>query len=236
VYTGLDAEQTAVSLRSERAYTELKTRLLLGDFGLNQRLGEERLAALIGVSRTPVREALARLHTEGLVVRAADGGFVPTVPDVTVIRHLYEVRIGLELMGLRRPASHDATHDIERLTSLRREWEQIAADADDEPDAAFVVLDENFHLALSEAAGNPALAEVLRPINDRVRIVRMQDFLQPGRVRITIEEHLAILDAVIDGDLLEAEHRFLQHLDVSLAVVEQRVLAVIRRMTGMADA
>jgi DNA-binding GntR family transcriptional regulator len=232
VYTDLDADGSATSLRRERAYAELKTKLLLGDFALNQRLGEERLASLIGVSRTPIREALARLHTEGLVVRSPDGGFCPTVPDVTVIRHLYEVRIGLELQGLRRPAAHETTHDLDRLQTVRAEWEQLASDVADEPDSSFVVLDENFHIALSEASGNPALADMLRLINDRVRMVRMQDFLQPGRVRATIDEHLSILDAVLDGDLLEAERRYLRHLDVSQAVVEQRVLAVISRMTG----
>lgn len=232
MYTDLDADGAATHLRRERAYAELKTKLLLGDFRLNQRLGEERLASLIGVSRTPIREALARLHTEGLVMRSPDGGFCPTVPDVTVIRHLYEVRIGLELQALRRPAAHETTHDLDQLTTLHREWERLDAETADEPDSSFVVLDENFHLALAEASGNPALAEMLHLINDRVRIVRMQDFLQPGRVRVTIAEHLSILEAVIDGDLFEAERRYLRHLDVSQAVVEQRVLAVISRMTG----
>ena len=62
------------SLRSEEAYRELKRRLLVGDFPLNVRLGEERLAVILGVSRTPIREAMLRLHGEGLVQRGADGG------------------------------------------------------------------------------------------------------------------------------------------------------------------
>jgi DNA-binding GntR family transcriptional regulator len=53
--------------RADQAYAELKRRLLVGDFALNVRLGEEKLAGLIGVSRTPVREALFRLHAEDLV-------------------------------------------------------------------------------------------------------------------------------------------------------------------------
>jgi DNA-binding transcriptional MocR family regulator len=57
------------------AYEQLKRRLLAGEFPLRVRLGEERLAALLGVSRTPVRQALTRLHAERLVERHADGGY-----------------------------------------------------------------------------------------------------------------------------------------------------------------
>ena len=83
--------------RGEIAYAKLKRRLLLGEFALNVRLGEERLAGLLGVSRTPVREALMRLLAEGIVVRASDGGYLPSVPDVALMRHLYAVRIGLDV-------------------------------------------------------------------------------------------------------------------------------------------
>ena len=91
-------------LRSDLAHAELKRRLLLGEFPLNVRLGEEKLAAVVGVSRTPVREALMRLHAEGLIRRAHDGGYFPVIPDVTLMRHLYEARIGIELQALHRPA------------------------------------------------------------------------------------------------------------------------------------
>src|SRR6185503_18531362 len=91
------------SSRAEQAYGELKQQLLAGDFALGQRLGEERLAGLIGVSRTPIREALSRLHVEGFVERLPDGGYGPTAPDLPAVRELYEVRRGLELAALRRP-------------------------------------------------------------------------------------------------------------------------------------
>lgn len=237
VYTNPDAERSPTALRREEAYAQLKHRLLLGEFPVNGRLVEERLASEIGVSRTPIREALTRLHAEGLVVRAIDGGYVPTIPDVTAIRHLYEVRIGLELQGLRRPAQNGTVHDQDHLVALRAEWLELADEVEsgtggDATDAAFVFLDEGFHLGLAEACGNPELAAVLQTVNERIRVVRVQDFLKSGRVQATVHEHLAIVDAVIDGNLLEAERRFVDHLDASLAVVEARVLAAIARMTA----
>ena len=217
------------SLRSERAYAELKQRLLAGDFGLGVRLMETRLAPLLGVSRTPIREALMRLHAEGLVVRQPDGGYTPLVPDVAGIRHLYEVRAGLELQAIRRPSLHGTGHDAAVLVDLVAEWEALADDEPD-PEPSFVLLDESFHVTLAESAGNPALVDLLRQVNERIRSVRMLDFLTPDRVRSTVEEHIAIARAVLDGALVEAEQQVLGHLDHSQAVVEQRVLMAIARM------
>ncbi|MGF1600212.1 MAG: GntR family transcriptional regulator [Acidimicrobiales bacterium] len=89
-----------------QAYADLKHRLLVGDFPLGVRLGETALADQLDMSRTPVREALSRLHAEGLVVRHPDGGFSPAAPDLHTISELYEVRRGLEFTALRR-GRHD---------------------------------------------------------------------------------------------------------------------------------
>jgi DNA-binding GntR family transcriptional regulator len=241
-------------LRSEQTYAVLKRRLLQGEFPLNARLGEERLAALVGVSRTPVREALMRLHAEGFVRRGADGGYVPVAPDVTLMRHLYEVRIGLEIQALHRPARHGTRHDPAVLEALRDEWRALLDDgagtgggdgidgadgtgtggggATAEPNPGFVLLDEAFHITLAEAAGNPVLADQLRLVSERIRIVRMQDFLDPGRIEATVAEHLGLVEAVLVGDLNEAEERFTVHVGRSMAVVEERVAVAIARMAA----
>jgi DNA-binding GntR family transcriptional regulator len=234
MYTDRHAETGIPGLRSERAYGQLKASLLSGDFPLNLRLGEERLAAELGVSRTPVREALSRLHAEGLVVRGGDGGFVPATPDVGAMRHLYEARAALELASLRRPSAQNSTHDHAMLLALRLEWLELE---EEEPaaDPAFVLLDEAFHVTLAEAAGNPALVDLLRHVNGRIRVARMQDFLDADRVAQTVVEHLGIVEAVLDGDLHKAEARFVSHLDLSMAVVERRVMRALARMAGRPD-
>src|SRR6186713_2270676 len=116
------ADVPAPGSRGDRAYGLLKTKLLMGEFALNTRLGEEKLAGLVGVSRTPVREALKRLEAEGLVTVHPGGGYQPVVPDVTVMRHLYEVRAGLELQALQRPARMGTRHDPAILEPLRDQW------------------------------------------------------------------------------------------------------------------
>lgn len=229
-HTALDTRGS----RSELAYQELKRRLLGGHFRLGVGLKEIRLAALLGVSRTPVREALGRLHAEGLVQRRPDGGFVPVVPDVALVRSLYEVRVGLELQAIRRPVTTGIAHDTGVLADLVEEWEALRAE-EPQPSPAFVLTDESFHVGLAEAARNPALVDVLRHVNERIRTVRMVDFLTVDRIRSTIEEHVGIARALLAGDLLEAERRLLDHVDGSQTVVEQRVAGAIARMATAPD-
>ena len=116
--------------QGDRAYRILKTRLLVGEFPPNVRLGEERLASMLEVSRTPIREAFKRLESEGLVGSHPDGGYQPIVPDVTVMRHLYEVRSGLELQALQRPARMGTRHDPAILEPLRDQWRALAQGTD----------------------------------------------------------------------------------------------------------
>lgn len=217
--------------RGERVFSELKQRLLAGEFALGRRLGEERLASVLGVSRTPVREALHRLFSEGLVQRDAEGGFRPVAPDVVGMRTLYEVRIGLEVQALERPAHFGTEHDRAQLLDLQAEWRTLAADVPP-PTPEFVLLDEAFHLALADAAGNAVIVEFLRVVNERIRLVRMQDFLTADRVGRTIAEHVSIVDAVLAGDCDLAIDCFDAHLRDSLAVVEERTLRTLARMSN----
>jgi DNA-binding GntR family transcriptional regulator len=217
----------------DQAYRGLKTRVLTGEFPINVRLGEERLAALIGVSRTPIREALKRLQAEGLVGKHPDGGFQPIAPDVTVMRHLYEVRAGIELQALQRPGRMGTRHDPAIVEPLRDQWRQLSLEPTPPPDPNFVLLDESFHIALATAAANDVAVDFLRQINERIRLVRMHDFLVQPRIEATIAEHLNIVELVLVDDIVGAEAAFSQHIGDSMAFVEERVRgAIVRMLTG----
>jgi DNA-binding GntR family transcriptional regulator len=214
----------------EQVYVELRERLMMGGFGAQDRLGEERLAAELGVSRTPVREALIRLASDGLLVRQ-DSGYYPVLPDLTELRDLYELRVTIELRGLARAMESDAvTHDPSVLEALRDAWRAMAADPPP-PDPQFVLLDEDFHVTLSRAAGNPALAAALETVNARIRLVRMYDFLTEDRIASTIAEHVEIVELTMAGRLAEAHTALHRHVGDSMEVVEQRV---VRALTAMA--
>ncbi len=212
--------------RATYAYDELKRRLLVGDFPLGRRLGEVSLADQLGVSRTPIREALSRLHVEGLVVRLDEGGFSPAAPDLQAVAELYEVRRSLEFTAL-----HRGGHDLAVLEAVQAEWESLRlTGVADDRGPEFVLHDEAFHVALAMAAGNRSLAELLSATNERIRFVRMQDFLTADRVSKTISEHLGIVEALIDGQVDRAEEQLRAHLSISERVVEERAALALSRM------
>jgi len=217
---------------SETAYRQLRDRLLAGSFPLTGRLAEERLAVLVGVSRTPVRHALIRLHSEGLISRHRDGGYCPAVPDPNAIASLYEVRRVLEIGALWRPAEAGVRHDRAMLDRLREDWEALRRDPP-VADAGFVSVGEDFHVRLAKAAGNDVLVELLLSVNARVRVVRIHDCLTDDRIQRTIAEHLRLLDAVLADDLEQAERIFRAHLATSKQVAEERALRAIARMATL---
>jgi DNA-binding GntR family transcriptional regulator len=215
--------------RADSVYLDLKRRLLVGDFPLRTRLGEQRLAATLGVSRTPVRQALHRLHAERLLERHPEGGLAPAALDLAGLRELYEVRRMFELAALGRPEQRGVVHDHGILEPLRDEWLHLR-DAPPAADPEFVLRDESFHEQLALAAGNRALVGLLHDVNERIRLIRMHDFLTDERIATTISQHLGIVEAVLSGDLVQGRTLFEAHIGESIAVVEGRATRALARM------
>ena len=222
----LDASRGA---RRELVRERLTRMVLTGALPAKERLREEGLAQTLGVSRTPVREALARLHAERLLDRYADGGYYVAELDLDAVRDLYELRITLELRGLSRALEGFAPPDAAVLEPLRDRWRALQGDLP-APDPTFVEVDESFHVALSRASGNHALADTLETVNHRIRPVRMHDFLTADRIEATVAEHLGIVEAVLAGDVPTAVERMRVHVGESMAVVERRAARAITHM------
>lgn len=233
MYAELSAEMReplhpAVRSSSDAAYRELKSWILTGAIGLGTRLGEERIAERLSVSRTPVREALLRLFAERFLERHPEGGFRINHPTARSMRDLYGVRRALELYAIRHTVENAGVVERRRLEELRAEWRALAPEAP-ENDPDFVLLDEDFHCRLAEASGNAELVKDLRRIGERIRPVRTHDFVTPGRIDATIAQHLWILDAVLDSSD-DAPERLERHILESQRIVEAAVGVVLERM------
>jgi DNA-binding GntR family transcriptional regulator len=224
---GTDTER----LRRDRAYAELKERLLLGGFPPGVRLVEKNLATALRVSRTPVREALLQLTAEGLVQCHPRDGFWPHVPNLDRIRDLHETRLALEFRALERPATPDGQHDRARLEGLRTEWRALE-DRLPPPDTDFVIRDEAFHVGLAESAGNRVLAAFLRMVQERMRLVRLYDNLTPERVEATVRQHVRIADALLDGDVAVAREELTDHLVEPADLFVERAARALARMAS----
>lgn len=215
------AGSPAAGSRRERVYHQLRSDLMGGVFSPYTRLTEERIAHRYEVSRTPVREAFARLLADGLIEKRDNSLFVH-IPSFVELTNLYELRITLEQQGIVR-AIADPTihHDQERLECELARWADIASSGR-EPSASFVMDDELFHRTLLDTAGNPAITAALDQVNARIRAVRMYDYLTEDRLEATITEHMAILELVLQHKLPAALDALRDHVGVSQDVVMER--------------
>jgi DNA-binding GntR family transcriptional regulator len=145
------------------------------------------------------------------------------------------LRVTLELRGIARAIEDPGVrHDPEILSGELEHWYRMRR-AQPEPDPRFVVLDERFHAALSRASGNPALTETLVAVNQRIRRVRMYDFLTADRITSTIGEHIQIAELVLGGELEPALRALHEHVGESMAVVLERAQRAWAAMSLHAD-
>lgn len=209
-----------------RVRDELRRQLLAASFPMWERLAEARIASQLGVSRTPVREALRLLEREELVVADEKGSYRPRVPMVTHIKNLYEVRAQLEEMSVALACAPD--RDGIRLSELAREWKTVSAD--DETDPEYVYVEESFHIGLAEIGGNSALVEVLASINERIRLARSFSFIDPAKRGFSVREHRQIIRIVQQRDADLGRVRIRRHITESAGMVEAAVQQALTRM------
>ncbi|WP_069165612.1 GntR family transcriptional regulator [Nocardia altamirensis] len=224
-------EEAAGKPLRDVVYAALRSELMNGDIKFGERLTEPKLSTRFGISRTPIREALTVLCSDGLLQRE-DYGFSPVRPSIPLIRDLYELRITVELGGIQRAMTNPAvTHDRALLERERTAWLALR---DDPPvqEPGFVVRDEEFHVTLLTAAGNAEMVRALQAVNSRIRHVRMYDFMVNNRIETTIAEHLGILEAVLAEDLSLAYRLLHTHIGESLDVVLERVTRAIAAMAA----
>jgi len=206
---------------AELVYTRLKDEI--HDFKLvpGDRFSEVELGTRLGVSRTPVREALFRLRNEGFLdVESKTGWFVRPI-DFGRLEQLYDLRVILELASIARLcASSDSPPELEALKAL---W--LVPAAERLADARAVgTLDEQFHATLVRAAGNAEIARVHWDVTERIRIIRRLDFTRGDRIEATYNEHAKILRAVIQRKPDQAQLLLRAHIDQSKAEVRKITL------------
>lgn len=197
---------------AQKIYTELRDKILNFEIQPNFRLTETELATHFDVSRTPIREALQRLETEGLLtIRPKQGCFVRAM-DLHEFTDYYQIRVNLEMLSLETACTNMSDEALKKLCKI---WEKSPSTESD-TDAEYVAnLDETFHLALAEGGGNRVLLKLLTDINNRIRIVRRLDFTDSERILKTFNEHYSILQHLLRRDLKSAKNEMMHHIKKS---------------------
>lgn len=184
-----------------------------------ERLSEIELAARLGVSRTPVREALNRLVTEGFL-QPCSRGFMRRPLDVQETLDLYEARVAVERECLRLALLRGTPEQLDEAQTFLNHSRAVSVDT---PMAELVALDEAFHRRLAAMSGNAELQRMLASLNDRIRFLRWIDMEHVGRDS-TQQEHQSILEALRRRDACAAE----QHLSDHIVLRRDQIAEAIR--------
>lgn len=208
-------------------YGEVKQWILTGQFVPGQFLGEEALAQRLGVSRTPVREALGRVARDGLVEIVAHRGAFIRWPSASDVEERFDIRIAIETLALRRAfpkLSEDTLRDL--LARVRRQRARIARTSYAEIEQLAIEV----HMVVLEAANNRRIIDLTHQLREQVYIAstlyRNPDgTVNLARVRRVVEDHERFLAALLDRDPERAVRELEEHLvrikDLVIAAVQE---------------
>lgn len=200
-------EHKMVSI-ADQIFDELEKAILTGEYERGDILTEIKLSEKMGVSRTPIREALRRLDQERIIEITAKGAKVIGINDRD-IADIYDIRLRIEGMASFLAAQRRSEEDLQRLKQILdlQEFYTKKEDADQIKN-----YDSEFHLALYQISQCPTLLDTLEPLHRKVIKFRKVSVAHPGRALKSFAEHKAIYDAIAEGDAINAEKLTCEHI------------------------
>lgn len=188
--------------RAEHAYQEIRRAIRQRRFGPGDRLREVELAQSLGLSRTPVREALSRLQSEGLAAENSQRGFTIVEFDQAMVAELYFMRELLEGAAARLVATSAADAEIDLLRDIHQQYAELTEHGDGN---ALAQSNRHFHETLCRCAHNRFLLRTLEPLYDALGLLGESNLANPVRARENLSDHAAIVDAISRRDATAAE-------------------------------
>jgi DNA-binding GntR family transcriptional regulator len=193
----------------DRAMENLRGRILAGEFAGGERLGEVELATELGMSRTPVRQALLRLAGEGLVEVAPNRGARVIVRSERELEHVFELRARLEGLAARQSAERVTDEQIEMLEALAQE---IGVYTEKRDMAVVTELNTRFHRTLIEISNSATLATSVAGLMHASVMARTQSSFDDAAHRRSVAHHIEIVAALRAHDGEWAESVMHSHL------------------------
>jgi DNA-binding GntR family transcriptional regulator len=194
----------------ELVFENIRKAIVSGTFAPGERLMEIQMADDLGVSRTPVREAIRKLEMEGFVVMIPRRGTYVANLSIKDINDVYEIRISLDVLAAGLAAERIEPEEIEELQKLLLEITEAneAGDMD-----KIVQLDTAFHDVLYKASRNDRLSNIINNLREQITGIRGTSMRYPGRMADTIEEHRALVDSIAARDPERAQNAARVHLE-----------------------
>lgn len=198
--------------RSDQAYQFIIEGIKSGRLKPGKRLREAELAEQMGLSRTPVREALGRLQVQGLAVNDPHRGLIITEPDYSTTSELYVMREVLEGTAARLAARHASDVEIDFLNEINLRDAELTTPED------LAANNRLFHETLYQCAHNRYLLKTLNSLQESMMLLGPTTLAAPGRAEHSRQEHQALIDALRSRDPDAAEAAARAHISAAYRI------------------
>lgn len=204
----------------ERAYAALRSAILTGDLAPQTRLSEVEIASVIPISRTPIREALKRLRSDGLVAEGSNRALVVRDLDLHECLYIYEILEVLEPLAVKLATRHISDEEINHLSQSveltaffveRERWDDVTTES------------RRFHELIYEASQNPRLTGLIRRLREESHRFRRFRVRHPELARVAIDEDREIVEALAGHDEERAFRVMTDHIHASVVLINERL-------------
>ena len=205
-------------------FNTLRQAILKGELAPGERLMEIQLAEKLGVSRTPIREAIRKLELEGLVLMIPRKGAEVARISEKSLKDVLEVRRSLEELAIELACQRMADDDILELKKTQEEFRRAVRTADA---MTIAETDEHYHDIIYNGTGNSRLIQILYNLREQMYRYRLEYIKDADKRQILVVEHDQILKAIQNRHVAEAKAAIREHIDnqeitVSRNIKEQR--------------
>jgi len=208
------------STKKHEALERIRDLITSGQYQQGQLFSENSLVTALGVSRSPIRDALAALVAEGIVEQIPQVGAKVRVFSDRDLRNIFRIRERLEPLAIEDLVNNESAR-LSAIPLLGKLVDGMEAAADKGDVQNFLRHDVEFHWQTAEVCDNPELSQVIRHIGHKIRIIGFMSTPDPKSMKVVVQEHRAIVAAVRKGDVNEAITRTKAHISLT----EQRLSA-----------
>ena len=202
---------------ANQVYQQIEKNILSGVYKAGEIISESKLSEELGVSRTPIREAIARLENDKLIGITPSGTVVLGITDEDVA-DMFAVKRALEPMVVKMAAMNISDEDLAKLKEILDQQEFYQEKKNIEKVRN---LDTQFHDIIYSASGSPIFPAVLSPIHHKLMKYRKDSLTNEGRSRYSIEEHVKIYEAIQAGNQEKIEELVLKHVDQAYKSIQK---------------
>lgn len=206
----------------EIVFETLRDAIITGQLKPGERLMEVQLAEELGVSRTPVREAIRKLELEGLVVMVPRKGAYVADISTKDVAEVFEIRAALESLAAGLAAERITQEELEELHRILETESTENLDLE-----TLIEVDTAFHEVIYKASRNERLVQIISNLREQIQRFRSITLAKPGRMKDALKEHKQIVEAISQGDVALARQLAQQHIEIAESNMLEAILKAL---------